>query len=333
MPTPTTFASALTYGGLAAETTQGTPVAPTATILLNKEPGAKDNQVYLEDKALHNSMAEVYAGVLGPLSGDFTLDGDFRADTQGYLLNNIMGANTVTGTGPFTYVFSLNNAAPAQQHSFTFTDWSGVTASTGARAYPGAMLSELTYTLDPTKLATFSAKALSWGSAAAATTPTVTIGTLAPVAGWITAVGIGGPATGGTLMANIANASVSLARKLKIVPVLGGKQPYIIRQGPLGVSGKLTFVAADESPLTNYLTAVQPQLQLLLSTGTGTSTQKLQVDMQQCYYKVAQIQRGSEEVEFTVDYVGVANTTNVGASGGFSPVQVTLMNSTAGGSY
>lgn len=421
--TPTTFASDLTYAGLAPETVQGTPVTPSATILLNKDPAAKDNQVYLEDMGTRNAMAEVYGAVQGPLSGDVQLDGDVRTDTIGYLLGNILGDWTATGTAngasttlsaqanvgatsistaasipassiiqigtgataeifttgtptgtgpytiplagtsgirgngalvyqhavsqvvqplqtPYTYQFALQNAGvtqsqlqTAQAHSLTVTDWSGVTASTGARAYPGAMLSDLSFTIDPTKLLTFSAKATTWGSVAAASTPAVTISGLGPQAAWTAAVGIGGPASGGTLVNNVQNLSVSLTRKLKLYPTLSAKNPYIIRQGKFGITGKFSLVAADESALTNYLTNVQPQLQVVMSTGSGATTQKLQFDLQQVYYKTSSINRSSEAVGFDVDFTGIANTTNIGASGGFSPCLVTIQNAVAVGVY
>lgn len=420
--TPTTFASELSYAGLAPETIQGTPVSPTATILLNKDAATKDNQVRLEDMAMRNAMAEVYGAVDGPLSGDLQLEGDVRTDTIGYLLGNILGdwsmtgntgtsttlasqatagstsisttatipassviqigtgptaevftTGTPTGAGPYTiplsatsgirgngtlvythasaqavavistpytYAFALQNGGvtqsqlqTAQAHSLTVTDWSGVTATTGARAYPGAMFSELAITVDPTKLLTFSAKATSWGSVAAASTPPVTISALGPQPAWDVAVGIGGPASGGTLMSNVANLSVTLTRQVKVLPALGGKNPYLIKQGKLGMAGKFTLYAADETPLTNYLTNQQPQLQIVCATGSGASTQLLQFDMQQVYYKTSVINRSSEAVTFDVDFTAIANTTNVGASGGFSPVMVTTKSAVAVGTY
>ncbi|MFE5369252.1 phage tail tube protein [Streptomyces mirabilis] len=424
MPTPTTYASQLTFAGLASEQSQGTALAPTSTILLNKDPGTKDNQVYLEDMALRNAMAEVYGAVQGPLSADWQLDGDVRSDTQGYLLGNILGdwtqtqpvttpstttsgtnnagatqISTTLGTGfttgmtvqvgtgltaeivtigtpsgnnlPIvktarqasagtlafthaaaqtvaqvdpaqlsTYAFALQNAGAtnsqalvAQARSLTLTDWSGVTASTGARQFPGSMLSELSYSFDATKLLTFAAKASSWGSAAAGVTPTPSISSLVAIAGWNCAVGIGGPASGGTLVPSVTSMDITLTRALKVYPALGAKQPYIIRQGKFGVSGRFTIVAADETHILNYLNNVQPQLQIVYSTGSGLTAQTIQFDLAQVYYKAAALERGQEEVDVLVEFTGVANTTNVGASGGFSPLMVTIKNTVAVGTF
>ena len=343
MPTPTTFASQLTYAGLASEQAQGTAANPTATIMTNKDPAAKDVQVYLEDMGLRNAMADVYGAVPGPLSGEWQLDGDVRSDTQGYLLGNIMGdwtqtqpvttpstttsgsSNTAGATGvtvtsiagftagmtvqvgtgltaeiitigtpsgsilPIaktarqqssgtlafthtagqtvaqvdatqlsTYVFALQNAGAtssqslvAQARSLTMTDWSGVTPTSGARQYPGSMLSEVSYSFDATKLLTYTAKAQGWGSVAAGSTPAVSISGLTAIAGWNCAVGIGGPASGGTLAPNVTAMTLNLTRALRLYPALGSKNPFIVRQGKFGMSGQFTIVAVDESASTN----------------------------------------------------------------------------------
>lgn len=424
MPTPTTYASQLTFAGLSSEQVQGTPLAPTATILLNKDPGTKDMQVYLEDVALRNAMAEAYGAVQGPLSGEWQLDGDVRADTQGYLVGNILGdwtqtqptttpstttsgtnnagatsVNTTLGTGftagmtvqvgsgltaeiitigtpsgnvlpivktarqasagtlafthaagqtvaqvdlaqQSTYAFALQNAGQsnsqalvAQARSLTLTDWSGVTATTGARQFPGSMLSELSYTFDATKLLTFAAKATSWGSSAAGATPTPSVSSLVPIAGWNCAVGIGGPASGGTFVPNVTAMDIALTRAIRVYPALGAKQPYIIRQGKFSAAGRFTIIAADETHIINYLTNVQPQLQVVYTTGAGLTAQTVQFDMNQVYYKAAALERGQEDVEIQVDFTAIANTTNVGSSGGFSPCMVTLKNTVAVGTY
>lgn len=420
--TPVTYASDLTYVGLSSEAIQGTPTTPTATILLTKDPASKDNQVYLEDQGMRQSMAEVYGAVLGPLAGDLQLDGDLRADTGCYMLGNVMGDYTMTGTtttptttlssqanagatslstaasipngttiqvgtgltaevfvtgtptgaGPFTiplaptsgaqnngtlafthasaqtvtaittpytYQFALQNggttgaqALLAQAHSLTVTDWYGPTASSGARQYPGTMLSDLTITMDPTKLLTFSAKASTWGSQPSGSTPPVITSGLQPLAGWTLATGLGGPASGGTLVNNIENLSMSLTRQVKVYQTLGGQNPYIIRQGKLGVSGKFTAIVNNETLLTNYLTGVQPQLQFLITNGAGATKQQFQFDMAKVFYKVVAINRGDIAVKMDVDFTAVANTTNVGASGGFSPLMVTVQNALAVGS-
>lgn len=335
MPTPTTYASPLAYINIGPElVAQGTASTTSSTVVLNKPAASKDIQLYLDDVGMRNAMAEVYQGYLGTITGEVSLEGDVRCDSQGFFLGNIFG-DFSHFTSPARYTFALQNAAssgsvtmPGQAHSLSIYDWSGVTAGGGARLYTGAMFSDLAYTIDPTKLVTFTAKATTWGSTTSAATAAPS--SLAPAPGWTVAVGVGGPASGGTLAGNVMNASINFARKLKVYPTLGQKQPYIIRQGTFGVTGKLTFIAQDETALIDYLTNVQPQLQFVMSQGANFA---LQIDMQNVYYKAATINRGSEAAEFDVDFVAIANTTNVGASGGFSPALVTLTTTTAVGTY
>lgn len=421
--TPITFPSDLTYVGVAPEAAQGTAVSPIATLLLTKDPASIDNQVYLEDTGMRQSMSDIFGAVLGPLSGGVQLDGDLRADTGGFLFGNILGDYTMTGTAipvtttlaataapganqfsatasipggstiqvgvgltaevfvtnapsgagpytipinntsgaqrngltvfqhlsgaaitvigtPYSYKFAEQcagttgaNALLAQAHSLTITDWYGLTAATGARAYPGAMFSDLTLTMDPSKLLTFTAKASTWGSGPAGSTPPVIVSGLQPLAAWGIATGIGGPASGGTLVNNVETLSMNFTRALKVYPTLGQQQPFIIRQGKLGVTGKMTLMAANEAALTNYLTNVQPQLQFLLTNGSGATTQNVQIDMQNVFYNQVVPNRGDEVVKLDVSFKAIANTTNIGASGGFSPCMVTLGNAMAVGSY
>lgn len=421
--TPITIPSDLTYVDLAPEAQQGTAVAGTMTMLLNKEPQVKDAITYLEDTGMRQSMSEVYGAVLGPIAGDVSLEGDLRADSSGFLFGNILGDYTMTGTtttptttlsstatagatqlscaasiplgtniqigtgltaecfvtgtpsgaGPFTIPLNVTSGAQrngtlafthtsgqtvtaitnpstyqfseqcagttgaqsllAQAHSLSITDWTGLTASVGARVYPGAMLSDLTITMDATKLLTFSAKASTWSSSPAAATPSVITANLSPLAAWNVAVGIGGPASGGTLVPYVETLSLNLTRQVKVYPTLGQQQPYIIRQGKFGVTGKMSILASSEGPLTDYLQGNTRQLQFKLTSGSGATTQNITFDMQQAYYNSVVPNRGDEMVKLDVDFKGIANTTNVGASGGFSPIMVTLGNAVPVGTY
>ena len=331
MTTPVTYPSALSFVGLAKETVQGTAVAPTSTLMLNTPAQAKDMVDKLEDVGMRQAMADVYGAVPGPRSSDLQLDGDVRVDTIVTLLQNLLGDRTTTGAAtPYAHAVSLLNTSPAQPSSLTVTDYSGVTASVGARAYPGVMLSEITLAIEPGKLFTFQAKGTGWGSAAAGAAPTASASTLTPKAGWTAAFGLGGPASGGTLVKNITSLQLTLTRQVKVYPTLGQQQPYIVRAGKFGVTGRFTMIAADESPLTDYLDNNTPQMQVLLNAGAN---EIFQFDSNKVFYKTSAINRGDDAVMFDVDFTCIANSTDVGASGGFSPCKVTVTNSVAGTAY
>lgn len=331
MTTPTTFPSGYSFVGLAKEAVQGTAVAPTDTLMINAPAQSKDNLTKLEDVGLRQSLTDVYGLVPGPLSSETSFAGDVRVDTIVHLLQNIMGDRTSTGAAtPYVHAISLYNTTPAQPPSYTVTDFSGVTASVGARAYPGCMFSELTFTIEPDKLFDFSAKAVGWGSAASAAAPSPSVSSLTPQAGWNFAVGIGGPASGGTLVKNVTTMTVTLTREVKVYPAVGAQQPYIVRAGKFGMAGQFSLIAADEAALTSYLNNNTLQMQLILNAGASNI---FQIDMTKVAYKAAALNRGDTVVMYDVDFTAIGNTTDVGTSGGFSPGKITVTNSVAGTEY
>ena len=55
--------------------------------------------------------------------------------------------------------------------------------------------------------------------------------------------------------------------------------------------------------------------------------------MTKCAFTVAKIERGKDFIELNVTYKAIANTTDVGATSGYSPIKVTLKNAKASGTY
>lgn len=324
MTTPVTHPSGYSFVGLAKETVQGTAVAPTQTLMLNSAAQSKDNLEKLDDVGMRQSLSETYGAVPGAKSSELQMDGDVRVDSIGYLLHMILGDLETTGTGPYVHEFALLNTSPAQPPSYTFTDFSGVTASVGARAYAGSLLSELTLEIDPTKLITFSAKATGWGSVIPGAAPEPAVSAIAPKAGWQAAFGIGGPAAGGTQVKNIPSLSITITRALKVYHGLGTQQPFKIVADKVGVSGKFAMIAANEQALLDYLNNTQQAMQIVLNAGAA---EIIQLDMSEVVYKATALNRGEEAVQYDVEWMAVGNTTDVGPSAGFSPIKVTLTNS------
>lgn len=94
-----TFASAKQFVVVGKEVTQGTAVAGTATIPVEKfEP--EDKPVWLDDKAIRGSMVDSYGRQLGVVKTDFSMSGPCFADTLPWLLANIFGDVAYTGGTP-----------------------------------------------------------------------------------------------------------------------------------------------------------------------------------------------------------------------------------------
>ena len=84
-----TFASAKQFVLVGKETQQGTAVAGTATIPVEKfDP--EDKPVWLDDKALRGSMVESYGRQEGVIKTDFSMSGPVFGDTLGWLLGNLL---------------------------------------------------------------------------------------------------------------------------------------------------------------------------------------------------------------------------------------------------
>ncbi|MFF7142237.1 phage tail tube protein [Streptomyces nodosus] len=412
---PTTFAPAKQFVGIANETTQGTPVAMTSTVLVN-EVKPKDNPTWLDDKSWRGSMAtDAFAKIPGVAHAELDLGGPAYGDGLGYFLRNILGDMSCTGTstgtggttltaaaaagatsittqatipastpvqigtgaktevfvtgtptgsgpytiplsspsggllyphasaeavqpvtGPYTQAHSLLNSGGGQPMSHTITHFLGPTTVSGARQYPGACFSELGLKWNAeSELLTWSGKATTWPSVALGAAPVAAPSTVLPVASWRMKIGIGGPATGATLINTVTDGELTIKRELTPYYTVSGVQtPYIIQRGGLSVDGKLTFVAADESPLLYMLNNSQPQLQIVLDNGlTGSNKITFQIDCQIAAFTDMEPDGSKAAVEYGGSFTAVLNTVNAGGSGGYSPIKVSVTNNVPAGTY
>jgi len=181
----------------------------------------------------------------------------------------------------------------------------------------------------------YKAKGQAWGSSIVAATPVAAPSSVPPFAAWRALLGIGGPASGGTLVANVSQATFSLKRKLDLIYTFSNQQqPYVIQRGSMTAEGKATFIATNESPLLTMLAGTVQPLQLKLDNGVvGAGQRAITIDMAQCVYEKVKTEDGKEATMFMVDFDGIANSTNAGATGGLSPIEFTIINGTAGTVY
>lgn len=324
----TTAPSAKQYVGWAVEVTQGTAVTPnTWTQPMDSFTGS-DRWVELADKALRGSMVEQYGTVQGPKHGEFTGAGACFIDGLGFLLDNILGDLTTTGPVSSSYVhaFSTLNSGTAQPGSLTLVDYNGLTATSGARMWPGACLSELVLKGNPeSTLIEMSFKGMSYPSqpyptAAPVNTPTA----VSPLAAWRVALAIN----------DIANLTarewqVTITRELSVQHTSQNSQnPYIIQRGKVGAAATVFFAKpADESALNYYLDNSQPELAISVSNGgAAAALLTMLLHMQVAAADSAEVNRSDPAVGYDLSFKGMANTTDAGASGGYSPIKVTLGN-------
>jgi hypothetical protein len=239
--------------------------------------------------------------------------------------------------GPYTYAWSLLNSGGGQPIGHTLTHYLGPTATVGARAYPGFCLTALDLKFNvESELLTWDGKGVSWPSVPAASTPTANGTAIKPIASWQTTIGIGGPASGGTLVPTVTDGEINLVREaVPIYTATGVQTPYIIQRGQFNATGKLNFSAvSDESALLYMLNNTQPQVQVITSNGlSGANLLSVTVDMQQCAFVASDPDTSKTAVGYQTSFEPVFNTTNAGGSGGQSPIRISVTCNVPPGTY
>lgn len=343
MAAPVLYPVAGQFSGIAKEasTTPGTPVAMTATTPLDTFKW-EDKPAWGEDKAPRGSMSndafnEIQLVYYCDVSA---IGGPAYPDTLGYWLGNIFGDITTTGTAaPFQHVISLLNPAAGNSYTgqgttHTVTHYDGVPATSGAIQVPYFCLSQLVLTWEyATGMLMWSGKGQGWKSVIPGSRPTVAPSSIKPYPAWVGQLALGGPLPG-SAVTNLEKATITITRELELVYTGNGQQnPLAVGRGGLGCTFDLQFLAQDYTYYNYMLNNTQPQMQALFSTGAGGSLASVQIDMAQAAFTKVSDDKSKKFVRWMASGKGVLNATNVGASGGYAPVQTTLKNAVTSGTY
>jgi hypothetical protein len=197
-------------------------------------------------------------------------------DTIGYLLGNMLGDVVTTGgSAPFTHTIAPLNSGNAQPKSFTLTD----TDPVQARAFPGMLCTDLSFTIDAGQLLTWSGSFIGFPSGTVGQ-PTASFSTNQAVPGFLGATTIAG-----TFVPTVQSATVDLKRTGTIDQTVDGNpQPYSIFVGPVDVTGKLTLIYEDESQLLNYLNGTNVSLDFNYTRGAGAALEQFKLHMTSVTY-------------------------------------------------
>lgn len=326
----TVQASVRSYLGIAKEVTKGTAVAPTDFIPVAKDKLKPVDVVDpLYDTGLRGSNVVNYNYIQGRTRSTFDFGGAVFADTIGYSIAGLLGSVATTGaSAPYTHTISLTNSLTSgtdtQPISYTLTDFYAV----DVRSYPGCQFSDFSLKFNADGMLEYDAKTTGWQSETVSD-PTPTFSTVLPTPVWRGTVSIGGSAVATAMEGNID-------MKRAATPIYGissTQDPYQVFLGPVEVTGSIKFVMDSDAQLTNFLTNTQPAIVLNWAYGSGASELQVQATITKGAYTAAVIERGDDFVSVTIELNGQSNTTDAGASGGYSPIKWVLKNAKASGTY
>ena len=322
--------SVRSYLGIAKEATRGTAVAPTDFIPVMKDSLKPVDIVDpLYDTGLRGSNALNYNYIPGRTRSTVDFGGAVFADTVGYGIAGLLGSVATTGaSAPFTHTISLFNSLTSnvdvQPISYTLTDFYAV----DVRSYPGCQFSDFSLKFNADGMLEYDTKTTGFQSELVAD-PTPTFSTVLPTPVWRGTVSIGGTTVSTAMTGNID-------MKRPATPIYGisnTQDPYQVFLGPLETTGKITFVMEDDSQLLNFLNNSQPALVFNWAYGSGATAVQIQATLTKGAYTTGVIERGEDFVQVSVDFNAQANTTDDGASGGFSPIKWVLQNAKPSGTY
>lgn len=319
MPKPSHLATL----GVGKEVTPGTAVAPTAWVPF-KTMTPKDDVGLIEDSGQRGAPVDTYDMLPGPKGAELDLGGDVLADTIGWLLASVLPDLVTTGaSAPYSTAFSTLCTGDTQPKSQTWTIFDPL----GTWQYPGAQFSELGFKWNADGLLEWSAKAMTWGYKTT-TSPTPSFTAVAPVANWNTITQIAGTPT------FVQDGELTIKRAVTTIRGAAGTQdPYRIWTGNVSVEGKLTTVMETTAQRTIFQAGTAQTLDVAYTQGAGAAQNGLALHCSKVKWTEGTPDYGKDYIEMPVSFTAIANTTDVGASAGYSPIKATLTNAIATGTY
>ena len=306
--------------GIAKETVKGTAEAtPTSFLPIRSLTGGRSKNKLI-DESLRGSAVDAYAAADGVYHGTFTIEGDVFADTFGHLLLAMFGEEAISGAGPYDHAFTGLNSGDQQPPAHSLWDNYGV----AVRRYPGGQLSSLNLSWEDGGLVAYTAEAMTLGDDTIAA-PTASYGTLAPHPAWASTCLIGGVAA----YPLSGECNISRANPEAVHVQDGLQSPRHIWVGALVMEGTAVLLMEADTYYQQFIVNTQPTLDFNFATGAGATATGLRLLMSKVDWRDPTIDRSASYVKLSLGYKALGNTTDAGASGGFSPAKVTLTNARA----
>jgi len=243
------------------------------------------------------------------------------------------GSTTITlVTAPFTHVFAtMNPGSPTgsnsgQGPSLSVIDRNFISGSDGyyGDAYPYTVVQEITLTGQPNGYLTWTGKLMSWPQTSPGATVTPAFSGTKGVPAWK-----GTSTVDGSSADNIDQWKVTLTREINPIPMINGQQaPLIFAEGKLTGTFDIEFAAvSDESALNYMLNNTQPSLVWATSNGLSGASE-VSFSLAALLGAATKAPLKVVKTLFGYDLTGtlLANSTDVGPSGGDGVAAITLIN-------
>lgn len=287
--------------------------------------------------------------------------GHGTAVTDGSTISGSTIVSLVPATvASFTHRFSALNSAlgyggayGAQPPTHTFTDVTnivnvfggatvgGVTFPTsaanpyGARVYPFACLKNIDFSGNAEQLLGIKMAGDSFQSTVASGPPVLNVTNSRPIPNWNSTVTMLGYTIASSGLYNgIGEFSVSFKRQTQVYWTVQGLQsPYVIARGPLTMDGTIQWDPTNnEMPLDLMLSNAQGPMSIVVTNSgipnSGTPF-SLTFNASQVANIKSKVMRSKALIGYGNTFEGVANSTDVGGSGGLGPGTITLVNNIA----
>lgn len=304
--------------GVAKEATKGTAVLTPTSYIPVGGFSAQPVPTMLRDEAWRGSNVDIYGSQQGKSQSEIEIDeSPVFVDTIGWPLLQILGEEAVSGAGPYTHNFTSLNSGDMQPPALT---WIERVSTIGVKAWPGVQLSEVTLTIDADGLVTWTGSGMGYPTPGVGT-PTEAWSTIQPFAGWRMAWTLNGSAI------QPLNVEITFSREIEVKKTANNSQnPYAIWVGKLGVEISGEIIAEGDTHPAALLADTQGACVLTGTKGAGATTETLTITCSKTAYDSVAVTRGQPEVHYDIALKAIANTTDVGVSGGFSPAKVTVVN-------
>ena len=322
------------YSALGDYTTTGTAASPNSTLSGGVAAGATTVTLASGTGFLANQWVQIDTGSLAEVVQILSVATNTLTLTAATPLrfSHLTGVACTNTTANYTHVFSLLNPASgtgntsAQPPTFTWLhrNFIATSANHNADQYSYTRVTDLSLTAKKDGWVSWDAKAVAYlrNFPSADYPPSFTSVKANP--SWKSTISLAASQN-----YTVSEIKIALQREMDIVTTADGSQnPYVIAAGPVTASFDMAFDAqSDESQLTTMLSNTQPTLSYSISNGLSSpNTVSMTIAAQLAGYKNSPLAPVKSLWGWKVSGDLIANVTNAGNSGGYSPCQITLIN-------